>query len=151
MKIVLFHQQSSMTESLCRMLGINPSFQPPPFNKSYYTNPHWLFIKCWSNNLICFPFFSPLSFSIILTIIFLLHLTINVSVLLVFITCHTLAAIPCHPSADLFSLEIPSINVNLDSLLDEFRVGVPCRSSLAMADSPEGERVIEEESQSTTL
>ncbi|KAM9456842.1 rho GTPase-activating protein 44 isoform 2-T2 [Clarias gariepinus] len=54
-------------------------------------------------------------------------------------------------TADLFSLEIPSINVNLDSLLDEFRVGVPSRSSLAMADSPEVERVIEEESQSTTL
>ncbi|XP_046721510.1 rho GTPase-activating protein 44 isoform X8 [Silurus meridionalis] len=54
-------------------------------------------------------------------------------------------------TADLFSLEIPSINVNLDSLLDEFRVGVPCRSSLAVADSPEGERMIEEESQSTTL
>ncbi|XP_060748742.1 rho GTPase-activating protein 44 isoform X10 [Tachysurus vachellii] len=54
-------------------------------------------------------------------------------------------------STDLFSLEIPSINVNLDSLLDEFRVGVPCRSSLAMADSPEGEHVIEEEAQSTTL
>ncbi|KAI5097374.1 rho GTPase-activating protein 44 isoform X6 [Silurus meridionalis] len=54
-------------------------------------------------------------------------------------------------STDLFSLEIPSINVNLDSLLDEFRVGVPCRSSLAVADSPEGERMIEEESQSTTL
>ncbi|KAK2829411.1 hypothetical protein Q7C36_017401 [Tachysurus vachellii] len=54
-------------------------------------------------------------------------------------------------TADLFSLEIPSINVNLDSLLDEFRVGVPCRSSLAMADSPEGEHVIEEEAQSTTL
>ncbi|XP_034165885.1 rho GTPase-activating protein 44 isoform X10 [Pangasianodon hypophthalmus] len=54
-------------------------------------------------------------------------------------------------STDLFSLEIPSINVNLDSLLDEFRVGAPCRSSLAVADSPEGERVIEEESQSTTL
>ncbi|XP_034165884.1 rho GTPase-activating protein 44 isoform X8 [Pangasianodon hypophthalmus] len=54
-------------------------------------------------------------------------------------------------TADLFSLEIPSINVNLDSLLDEFRVGAPCRSSLAVADSPEGERVIEEESQSTTL
>ncbi|XP_026997438.2 rho GTPase-activating protein 44 isoform X7 [Tachysurus fulvidraco] len=54
-------------------------------------------------------------------------------------------------STDLFSLEIPSINVNLDSLLDEFRVGAPCRSSLAMADSPEGEHVIEEEAQSTTL
>ncbi|KAF4092739.1 hypothetical protein AMELA_G00024740 [Ameiurus melas] len=54
-------------------------------------------------------------------------------------------------TADFFSLEIPSINVNLDSLLDEFRVGVPCRSSLAVADSPEGERMIEEESQSTTL
>lgn len=131
------------------MLGNNPSFQPPPFNKSHFTNPHWLFLKCWTKNLICFPFFSPLSFSIILTIIF--HLTIIVFVLLVFITCLTLTAIPCHPSADLFSLEIPSINVNLDSLLDEFRVGAPCRSSLAMADSPEGEHVIEEESQSTTL
>ncbi|XP_062874570.1 rho GTPase-activating protein 44 isoform X4 [Trichomycterus rosablanca] len=54
-------------------------------------------------------------------------------------------------TADLFSLEIPSINVNLDSLLDEFRVGAPCRIFLAMADSPEGERVTEEESQSTTL
>lgn len=92
-----------------------------------------------------------MSFSIILTIIFLFYLTMIVFVLLVFITCFTLAAIPCHSSADLFSLEIPSINVNLDSLLDEFRVGVPSRSSLAMADSPEVERVIEEESQSTTL
>lgn len=139
-----------MTESLCRMLGNNPYFQPPPFNKSHFTNPHWLFLKYWTKNLICFPFFSPLSFSIILTNI-ILHLIIILFVLLVFITYHTLAVIPRHPSADLFSLEIPSINVNLDSLLDEFRVGVPCRSSLAVADSPEGERVIEEESQSTTL
>ncbi|XP_072550486.1 rho GTPase-activating protein 44 isoform X6 [Salminus brasiliensis] len=55
-------------------------------------------------------------------------------------------------STDLFSLEIPSINVNLDSLLDEFRVGAPCRSSMAVADhSPEGEPLTEEESQSTTL
>ncbi|XP_072550488.1 rho GTPase-activating protein 44 isoform X8 [Salminus brasiliensis] len=55
-------------------------------------------------------------------------------------------------TADLFSLEIPSINVNLDSLLDEFRVGAPCRSSMAVADhSPEGEPLTEEESQSTTL
>ncbi|XP_048038784.1 rho GTPase-activating protein 44 isoform X5 [Megalobrama amblycephala] len=52
-------------------------------------------------------------------------------------------------TADFFSLEIPSINVNLDSLLDEFRV--PCRSSLAAISSPEGESVSEEEGQSTTL
>ncbi|KAI7803413.1 putative rho GTPase-activating protein 44 [Triplophysa rosa] len=53
-------------------------------------------------------------------------------------------------STDFFSLEIPSFNVNLDSLLDEFRV-VPCRSSFAMVSSPEGESVSEEEGQSTTL
>ncbi|XP_016318642.1 rho GTPase-activating protein 44-like isoform X1 [Sinocyclocheilus anshuiensis] len=53
-------------------------------------------------------------------------------------------------TADFFSLEIPSINVNLDSLLDEFRV-VPCRSSFAAVSSPEGESVSEEEGQSTTL
>ncbi|XP_073670158.1 rho GTPase-activating protein 44 isoform X6 [Paramisgurnus dabryanus] len=53
-------------------------------------------------------------------------------------------------STDFFSLEIPSINVNLDSLLDEFRV-VPCRSSFATVSSPEGESVSEEEGQSTTL
>ncbi|XP_052408806.1 rho GTPase-activating protein 44 isoform X4 [Carassius gibelio] len=53
-------------------------------------------------------------------------------------------------TADFFSLEIPSINVNLDSLLDEFRV-VPCRSSFAVISSPEGESVSEEEGQSTTL
>ncbi|XP_016318643.1 rho GTPase-activating protein 44-like isoform X2 [Sinocyclocheilus anshuiensis] len=53
-------------------------------------------------------------------------------------------------STDFFSLEIPSINVNLDSLLDEFRV-VPCRSSFAAVSSPEGESVSEEEGQSTTL
>ncbi|XP_042575764.1 rho GTPase-activating protein 44-like isoform X6 [Cyprinus carpio] len=53
-------------------------------------------------------------------------------------------------STDFFSLEIPSINVNLDSLLDEFRV-VPCRSSYAAVSSPEGESVSEEEGQSTTL
>ncbi|XP_077067872.1 rho GTPase-activating protein 44 isoform X3 [Siphateles boraxobius] len=53
-------------------------------------------------------------------------------------------------TADYFSLEIPSINVNLDSLLDEFRVG-PCRSSFAAVSSPEGESVSEEVGQSTTL
>ncbi|XP_016321172.1 rho GTPase-activating protein 44-like isoform X3 [Sinocyclocheilus anshuiensis] len=53
-------------------------------------------------------------------------------------------------TADFFSLEIPSINVNLDSLLDEFRV-LPCRSSFAAVRSPEGESVSEEEGQSTTL
>ncbi|XP_052408450.1 rho GTPase-activating protein 44 isoform X6 [Carassius gibelio] len=52
-------------------------------------------------------------------------------------------------STDFFSLEIPSINVNLDSLLDEFRV--PRRSSLAAVSSPEGESLSEEEGQSTTL
>ncbi|XP_035380557.1 rho GTPase-activating protein 44 isoform X7 [Electrophorus electricus] len=54
-------------------------------------------------------------------------------------------------TADLFSLEIPSINVNLDSLLDEFRVGVPCRVSRPLADSPERKPATEEEGQSTTL
>lgn len=54
------------------------------------------------------------------------------------------------PIADFFSLEIPSINVNLDSLLDEFRV-IPCRSSFAAVSSPEGESVSEEEGHSTTL
>ncbi|XP_051570853.1 rho GTPase-activating protein 44-like [Myxocyprinus asiaticus] len=53
-------------------------------------------------------------------------------------------------TADLFSLEIPSINVNLDSLLDEFRV-VPCRSSLGAVSSPDRDSVSEEEGQSTTL
>ncbi|XP_051995612.1 rho GTPase-activating protein 44-like isoform X4 [Xyrauchen texanus] len=51
-------------------------------------------------------------------------------------------------STDLFSLEIPSINVNLDSLLDEFRV-VPCHFSTL--SSPDGDSVSEEEGQSTTL
>ncbi|XP_051995614.1 rho GTPase-activating protein 44-like isoform X5 [Xyrauchen texanus] len=51
-------------------------------------------------------------------------------------------------TADLFSLEIPSINVNLDSLLDEFRV-VPCHFSTL--SSPDGDSVSEEEGQSTTL
>ncbi|KAL7850570.1 hypothetical protein SRHO_G00199190 [Serrasalmus rhombeus] len=64
----------------------------------------------------------------------------------------TFTAIAAIMLADLFSLEIPSINVNLDSLLDEFRVGAPCRSSMAVADhSPEREPLTEEESQSTTL
>ncbi|KAK1799472.1 hypothetical protein P4O66_007700, partial [Electrophorus voltai] len=49
------------------------------------------------------------------------------------------------------TLEIPSINVNLDSLLDEFRVGVPCRVSRTLANSPEREPATEEEGQSTTL
>ncbi|XP_074512630.1 rho GTPase-activating protein 44 isoform X7 [Sebastes fasciatus] len=53
-------------------------------------------------------------------------------------------------STDIFNYEIPSINVNLDSLIDEFS-GVPCRRSLAVADSPEGDAVPEEEPQSTTL
>ncbi|AWP19019.1 putative rho GTPase-activating protein 44 [Scophthalmus maximus] len=53
-------------------------------------------------------------------------------------------------STDIFNYEIPSINVNLDSLIDEFS-GAPCRRSLAVADSPEGDAVPEEEPQSTTL
>ncbi|XP_071778915.1 rho GTPase-activating protein 44 [Centroberyx gerrardi] len=53
-------------------------------------------------------------------------------------------------STDIFNYEIPSINVNLDSLIDEFS-GAPCRSSLAVTDSPEGDAVPEEEPQSTTL
>ncbi|XP_030646099.1 rho GTPase-activating protein 44 [Chanos chanos] len=53
-------------------------------------------------------------------------------------------------TADLFSLEIPPINVNLDSLLDEFRVA-PCRGSLTVAGPSEGQPVSEEESQSTML
>lgn len=57
--------------------------------------------------------------------------------------------LPCSP-LDIFNYEIPSINVNLDSLIDEFS-GAPCRRSLAVTDSPEGDAVPEEEPQSTTL
>uniref|UniRef100_UPI0037E86FF4 rho GTPase-activating protein 44 isoform X3 n=1 Tax=Semicossyphus pulcher TaxID=241346 RepID=UPI0037E86FF4 len=53
-------------------------------------------------------------------------------------------------STDIFNYEIPSINVNLDSLIDEFS-GAPCRRSVAVTDSPEGDAVTEEEPQSTTL
>uniref|UniRef100_A0A3Q2PGF9 Rho GTPase activating protein 44 n=1 Tax=Fundulus heteroclitus TaxID=8078 RepID=A0A3Q2PGF9_FUNHE len=53
-------------------------------------------------------------------------------------------------STDIFNYEIPSINVNLDSLIDEFS-GAPCRRSLAVADSPEGDAVPDEEPQSTIL
>ncbi|XP_030262721.1 rho GTPase-activating protein 44 isoform X7 [Sparus aurata] len=53
-------------------------------------------------------------------------------------------------STDIFNYEIPSINVNLDSLIDEFS-GAPCRRSVAVTDSPEGDAVPEEEPQSTTL
>ncbi|XP_029013680.1 rho GTPase-activating protein 44 isoform X4 [Betta splendens] len=53
-------------------------------------------------------------------------------------------------STDIFSYEIPSINVNLDSLIDEFS-GAPCRRSLPVTDTPEGDAVPEEEPQSTTL
>ncbi|XP_063328038.1 rho GTPase-activating protein 44 isoform X5 [Pelmatolapia mariae] len=52
-------------------------------------------------------------------------------------------------STDIFNYEIPSINVNLDSLIDEFS-GAPCRRSMAVTD-PEGDGVPEEEPQSTTL
>ncbi|XP_008327731.1 rho GTPase-activating protein 44 isoform X2 [Cynoglossus semilaevis] len=54
-------------------------------------------------------------------------------------------------STDIFNYEIPSINVNLDSLIDEFSAGAPCRKSLAVTDSPDGDDVCEEEPQSTTL
>ncbi|XP_030200236.1 rho GTPase-activating protein 44 isoform X5 [Gadus morhua] len=55
-------------------------------------------------------------------------------------------------STDIFNYEIPPINVNLDSLIDEFS-GAPCRRYMGyyMADSPEGDAVAEEEPQSTTL
>ncbi|XP_053707645.1 rho GTPase-activating protein 44 isoform X1 [Synchiropus splendidus] len=53
-------------------------------------------------------------------------------------------------STDIFNYEIPSINVNLDSLIDEFS-GAPCRRTLAVTDSPERDAVPEEEPQSTTL
>ncbi|MEQ2273145.1 hypothetical protein XENORESO_000283 [Xenotaenia resolanae] len=53
-------------------------------------------------------------------------------------------------STDIFNYEIPSINVNLDSLIDEFSAA-PCRRSLALTDSPEGDAVSEEEPQSTIL
>ncbi|XP_015827597.1 rho GTPase-activating protein 44 isoform X4 [Nothobranchius furzeri] len=53
-------------------------------------------------------------------------------------------------STDIFSYEIPSINVNLDSLIDEFS-GAPCRRSVAAIDSPEGDAMSEEEPQSTIL
>ncbi|KAG7504177.1 rho GTPase-activating 44-like isoform X2 [Solea senegalensis] len=53
-------------------------------------------------------------------------------------------------STDIFNYEIPSINVNLDSLIDEFS-GAPYRKSLAVTDSPEGDTVPDEEPQSTTL
>ncbi|CAB1440137.1 unnamed protein product [Pleuronectes platessa] len=67
----------------------------------------------------------------------------------------TQKAVTCHTSrrqvgSDIFSYEIPSINVNLDSLIDEFS-GAPCRRSRAVTDSPEGDAVPEEEPQSTTL
>ncbi|XP_078126204.1 rho GTPase-activating protein 44 isoform X3 [Sander vitreus] len=53
-------------------------------------------------------------------------------------------------STDIFNYEIPSINVNLDCLIDEFS-GAPCRRSVALTDYPEGDAVPEEEPQSTTL
>uniref|UniRef100_A0A1A7W6Q9 Rho GTPase-activating protein 44 n=1 Tax=Iconisemion striatum TaxID=60296 RepID=A0A1A7W6Q9_9TELE len=53
-------------------------------------------------------------------------------------------------STDIFNYEIPSINVNLDSLIDEFS-GAPCRRSMAVTDSPEGDALSEEEPQSTIL
>ncbi|KAJ8251406.1 hypothetical protein GJAV_G00221000 [Gymnothorax javanicus] len=46
-------------------------------------------------------------------------------------------------TADIFSLEIPSFSVELDSLLDEFRVA-PYRKSLEMLDTSEGKADPEE-------
>lgn len=63
---------------------------------------------------------------------------------------HSPSPCPCSP-LDIFNYEIPSINVNLDSLIDEFSAGAPCRKSLAVTDSPDGDDVCEEEPQSTTL
>ncbi|XP_077384506.1 rho GTPase-activating protein 44 isoform X2 [Festucalex cinctus] len=54
-------------------------------------------------------------------------------------------------STDIFNYEIPSINVNLDSLIDEFS-GAPCRRSRPITDSPAlGEAAPEEERLATTL
>ncbi|KAM6957517.1 rho GTPase-activating protein 44 [Aplochiton taeniatus] len=54
-------------------------------------------------------------------------------------------------STDIFNYEIPSFNVNLDSLIDEFSGG-PSRRSLPLTDSPAGDAAVsEEEPQSTTL
>ncbi|XP_057717238.1 rho GTPase-activating protein 44 isoform X2 [Corythoichthys intestinalis] len=50
-------------------------------------------------------------------------------------------------STDIFNYEIPSINVNLDSLIDEFS-GAPCRRSQS---PPSGEAPREEERLATTL
>lgn len=62
--------------------------------------------------------------------------------------CSPYSPFPSSP-LDIFNYEIPSINVNLDSLIDEFS-GAPCRRSMAVTD-PEGDGVPEEEPQSTTL
>ncbi|RXN03958.1 rho GTPase-activating 44-like isoform X1 [Labeo rohita] len=98
---------------------------------------------------IAFCFLSPcVVFNILIIAISIVSLcTVNLSCCFTFVA---IALISHDTIADLFSLEIPSINVNLDSLLDEFRV-VPCRSSFAAVSSPEGESVSEEEGQSTTL
>lgn len=40
------------------------------------------------------------------------------------------------PSLDYFNYEIPSINVNLDSLIDEFSGAAPCRRYGAVTHSP---------------
>ncbi|CAL8303707.1 unnamed protein product [Merluccius merluccius] len=54
-------------------------------------------------------------------------------------------------STDIFNYEIPAINVNLDSLIDEFS-GAPCRRYMGyVAESPEGDAAAEEEPHSTTL
>ncbi|XP_077413770.1 rho GTPase-activating protein 44 isoform X4 [Vanacampus margaritifer] len=54
-------------------------------------------------------------------------------------------------STDIFNYEIPSINVNLDSLIDEFSCA-PCRRSLPTTDSAAlGEAAPEEERLATTL
>lgn len=60
---------------------------------------------------------------------------------------HPRCSILSHPPStrhalDIFSYEIPSINVNLDSLIDEFS-GAPCRRSLPATEeaAPEEERL----------
>lgn len=67
-----------------------------------------------------------------------------------YISAHQRSPFPSCSPLDIFNYEIPSINVNLDSLIDEFS-GAPRRRSLAVTDSPEGDAVPEEEPQSTIL
>ncbi|KAL0196986.1 hypothetical protein M9458_005526, partial [Cirrhinus mrigala] len=78
---------------------------------------------------IAFCFLSPcVVFNILIIAISIVFLcTVNLSCRFTFVA---IALISHDTIADLFSLEIPSINVNLDSLLDD---------SFAAVSSPEGE------------